>query len=304
LDVFTLHYYPQGGEFGNDVSTTMQLRRNRSTRSLWDGSYTDETWISSNVKLIPRMKAWMAANFPGSPIGITEYNWGAENHINGATAQADILGIFGREGLDLATRWTTPGSGTPTFKAIQMYRNYDGQKSTFGDISVSASGPNPDQLAVYAAERSSDGSLTFMAINKVLSGSTPVMLNITNFSGAGVANVWQLNTSNTITRLPDITYSGNTLSNTLPAQSITLFILPRALAPMHPMLRVGRLTPGGGELEVELIGAAGSRYLLEGSIDFEIWSPVSTNLLETGSATVLVDTSSGNHMFYRAALYP
>ena len=32
LDVFSVHY-PQGGEFGNDVSTAMQLLRNKSTRS-------------------------------------------------------------------------------------------------------------------------------------------------------------------------------------------------------------------------------------------------------------------------------
>ena len=44
----------------------------------------------------------MNTYYPGTPIGITEYNWGAEDHINGATAQADILGIFGREGLDMA----------------------------------------------------------------------------------------------------------------------------------------------------------------------------------------------------------
>ena len=36
LDVFTVHYYPQDNEFSDDVSTAMQLRRNRSTRSLWD----------------------------------------------------------------------------------------------------------------------------------------------------------------------------------------------------------------------------------------------------------------------------
>ena len=78
-------------------------------------------------------------------IAITEYNWGAEADINGATAQADILGIFGREGLDLATRWTTPDPSTPTYKAIKMYRNYDGNKSTFGETSVSAIGAEPGQ---------------------------------------------------------------------------------------------------------------------------------------------------------------
>jgi len=89
----------------------MQLRRNRSTRSLWDPTYTDETWINDKVRLIPRLKQWAAQYYPGTPVGINEYNWGAEDHINGATAQADVLGIFGREGLDLATRWTTPAAG-------------------------------------------------------------------------------------------------------------------------------------------------------------------------------------------------
>jgi hypothetical protein len=51
IDAFTVHYYPQGGEFWppDDVSSAMQLRRNRSTRSLWDPAYTDETWINDRV---------------------------------------------------------------------------------------------------------------------------------------------------------------------------------------------------------------------------------------------------------------
>src|SRR2546427_555876 len=46
LDVFSLHYYPQSGEFGDDVTTNMQLLRNRSTRSLWDPNYVDQSWIN------------------------------------------------------------------------------------------------------------------------------------------------------------------------------------------------------------------------------------------------------------------
>jgi len=41
LDIFSLHYYPQGGEYGNDTSTAMQQRRYRSTRALWDPGYVD-----------------------------------------------------------------------------------------------------------------------------------------------------------------------------------------------------------------------------------------------------------------------
>ena len=145
LDVFTVHYYPQGGEFSDDVSTAMQLRRNRSTRSLWDPNYVDESWINDQVQLIPRLKGWVDSYYPGTPIGITEYNWGAEGHINGATTQADVFGIFGREGLDMAARWTTPAASTPTYKAMKMYRNYDGSKSDLRRHAASPPRPEPGQ---------------------------------------------------------------------------------------------------------------------------------------------------------------
>ena len=38
LDYFTLHFYPQGAEGGNDVSVATQQLRNRSTRGLWDSN--------------------------------------------------------------------------------------------------------------------------------------------------------------------------------------------------------------------------------------------------------------------------
>jgi glycosyl hydrolase family 44 len=234
LDVFTVHYYPQGGEFSDDVSTAMQLRRNRSTRSLWDPSYVDETWINDRMQLIRRLKSWVNTSYPGTPVGITEYNWGAENHINGATTQADIYGIFGREGLDMAARWATPAATTPTYKAMKMYRNYDGSRSAFGDTSVGASTPNPDVTSAFAAQRSSDGALTIMVISKSLSGTTAATVNLANVVHAGTAQVWQLTSANTIARLSDINVVGNSFSATLPAQSITLFVLPTAALPSAP----------------------------------------------------------------------
>ena len=230
LDVFSVHYYPQGGEFSNDTSSSMQLRRNRSTRSLWDPNYVDETWINDKVKLVPRLKDWVSSYYPGTKTALTEYNWGAEGHMNGATAQADVFGILGREGLDMAARWTTPAAGTPVYKAIKMYRNYDGNKSSFGDTSVQATVPNPDNLSAFAALRTSDGSLTVMVINKYLASSTPTTINLANFSHGSSAQVWQLTSANTITRLADVSFSGNSLTASLPQQSVTLFVIPAAAA--------------------------------------------------------------------------
>jgi PKD repeat protein len=271
LDVFSLHYYPQGGEFGNDTSTAMQQLRNRSTRSLWDPNYTDVTWINDKVQLIPRMKGWVNSYYPGLKVAITEYNWGAEGHINGATTQADIYGIFGREGLDIGARWTTPDAATPTYKAMKLFRNYDGAKSGFGDTSVAATVPNPDDLSAFAAVRGSDGAMTVMVVSKVLSGNTPVTVNLANFANAGSAQVWQLTSGNTINHPANVALNGNSLVASVPAQSVTLYVIAGGM-PNLPPTAVIQATPTSGvaPLTVNFSGASSSDP--DGSIASYSWN--------------------------------
>jgi hypothetical protein len=299
LDVFTLHYYPQGGETSeSDVSSATQLLRNRSTRSLWDTNYVDTSWIGSVVNLIPRMKQWVAANYPGTMIGITEYNWGAENYANGGTAQADVLGIFGRESLDLATRWTAPATNTPAYNAFKMFRNYDGNKSAFGDINVRATVPNPDNLSAFASIRSSDGKLILLVVNKDLQKYTPATFNLTNFSGLGIAQAWQLNSNNVIVHLPDAGITNSVLSQTLPPQSITTFVLPPAAA---STLHFGtNVAPG--QLELWLHGQAASTYVLLSSTDLVHWLPIETNTLASNSFRFVIPTTNPSPAYYRTWL--
>jgi hypothetical protein len=300
LDVFTLHYYPQGGEFSNNVSPEMQARRNRSTRSLWDPNYTDETWINDKVQLIPRMKNWMAQYYPGTITGLTEYNWGAENHINGATAQADIYGIFGREGLDMAARWTTPDAATPTFKAMKMYRNYDGNNSGFGETSVSTTVPNPDNVSAFAAQRRSDGALTIMVINKT-TNNTPATINLSNFSSYRTAQVWQLTgITNQINRLADAAVSNGTITATLPAQSITLFVVPARTPTAASVMISGRVMNAAGRglrgIRVALTGANGEqRTVLTNSFGYYHFADVAAG------STYVINVFSKKHTFNQPA---
>lgn len=227
LDVFTVHYYPQGNEYSFSTDAAVQLERNRSTRSLWDPNYKDTSWMDDHVNLVARMRGWVDKHYPGTPIGITEYAWCInDDYVGCATASADVWGIFGRENLDLATRWTTPGNGTVTYKALQMYRNYDGNKSTFGDISVRAAAPNPDNVAAFASIRSSDKAMTVMLINKQLGTAATTTVNLANFTATGAAQRWQLTSSNAITAQAAVTVTNNALTVTLPAQSITLLVIP------------------------------------------------------------------------------
>jgi hypothetical protein len=234
LDVLSVHYYPQGGEFSDDVSRDTQLLRNRSTRSLWDPTYVDASWINDTVNLCARLKGWVSTYYPSTAVGITEYSWGADGHINGATAQADVLGILGREGIDMALRWESPDPSTPTFLAMKMFRNYDDQGAGFGETSVATSAPDPDTLSAFASVRASDGALTVIAINKSLDGSTPLTLNVANFASAGTAEVYQLTATNSIDHVAPVAVTNGSISAVLPTQSITLFVLAPAPTPTTP----------------------------------------------------------------------
>jgi hypothetical protein len=189
LDYFDQHFYPQ---ISGDKDPTTNALRLRSTRSLWDPTYVEESRIGPSgvnappPQFIRTMKSWIAQYSPGTKTAITEYKWGALDDINGALAEADILGIFGREGLDLATMWGEPKSIDPGVYAFRMYRNYDGAGSRFGDVSVSATAADQDQLAVYAAQRSSDKALTVMVVNKT-GGDLTSPLAVVGFDNAGPA---------------------------------------------------------------------------------------------------------------------
>ena len=309
LDYFTLHCYPQevasdGGQVsGDDVSTATELLRNESTRQFWDTNYVDPSWINSVIMLIPRIKSWVSTYYPGTKIGITEYNWGAEASINGATAQADLLGIFGWQGLDLATRWTTPTNTVPTYLAMKIYRNYDGNKSTFGDTSISATGTDPDDISTFAAVRSVDGALTAMVVNKQLTGVQPLTMTISNFYSSGTAQVWQLTSSNVITRLANVSLTGNTLSNSVPPQSITLFVLPAGTNPPPPMLAAGTVS-ATNRFDFWLTGQSGQSYIIQGSSNLMSWSPVQTNLLTNSPVLVAPAATNAPYRFYRALWVP
>jgi hypothetical protein len=233
LDYLDLHYYPQaaGVSLSPAGDATIQALRLRSTRSLWDPTYTDESWIADKVRLIPRMREWVSTHYPGTKLAITEYNWGGLESVNGALAHADLLGIFGREGLDLATLWDPPGSTQPGAYAFRIFRNYDGGGHGFGETGIAAVSADQGALAVYSAQRSSDGALTVVVINKTAVSLTSSVF-LTGFPLPPSAALYRYSPANlgAIVHLTDQPLAGSGFSTVFPASSITLFeILPAKL---------------------------------------------------------------------------
>ena len=241
LDVLDVHaYITPSGLSSSAGNAAMETLRMTSTRALWDpnytvpgGGYEDATGVEQAPQMVPRLIQWVAQNYPGTMTGITEYNWGAQDTITGAIAQADILGIFGREGLDLATVW--PNTLTPQNPAafsFKLFLNYDGSGSSFGNTSVSAISGNPDQLSIFAAQRT-DSALTVVVLNKTTSTITD-SITFANFLPAGTAQAWQYSPSNltAIARQPDLSLSGAILTAAFPAYSMTLLVIPQSQGAM------------------------------------------------------------------------
>jgi uncharacterized protein (TIGR03437 family) len=245
LDYLDEHSYlaPSSVAFSSAGNAANQALRLQSTRVFWDPNYivTGDYWIKDTEnngapvapRFIPRLREMVAQNYPGTKIALTEYNWGALDDINGALAQADLLGIFGREGADAATLWGPPKPTDPGAFAFKIYRNYDGIGGTFGETGVQATSDDQSKLALYAAVRS-DLSLTLMVINKT-SGDLSTAVSLANFSAGSAAKAWLYSAAqpSAIVALPDVPAGGSGISAVFPANSITLLVIPPATLPVE-----------------------------------------------------------------------
>lgn len=159
LDLVDVHFYPQGRGIGfgraGDTDADTAARRIRATRALWDPTYRDESWIADEVKLIPRLEAWIAERHPGLGISIGEYNFGAEGHMSGGLALAEALGRFGERGIKAAFYWDYPPPDSPAFWAFRAYRDFDGAGARFLDESIPA--VTSDRRSSIFASRSPTG---------------------------------------------------------------------------------------------------------------------------------------------------
>jgi hypothetical protein len=180
LDALDLHWYPEAtgggtrisGEQSPNPSDAVVQARLQAPRSLWDSTYVETSWIPSTIQnkpidLIHRMQSKIAAKYPGTGLSFSEYDYGGANHISGAIAQADVLGIFGRYGVYAATQWPLVASEPFTYAGFASYRNYDGANGSFGDTSIHAATSDAVKTSVYASVDSQNaGKMVLVAINK------------------------------------------------------------------------------------------------------------------------------------------
>jgi fibronectin type 3 domain-containing protein len=238
IDVYDFHWYSEATDGTTRVVnltsaslTDAQVQAIvQSPRSLWDSTFTENSWITNSVlgepiQLLPRLQSKINAEFPGTKISITEYENGGDNHIAGTIAQADNLGIFGSQGVYAATLW--PLGNCPYILAgFRAFRGFDGASADFGDTSLQTTSSDVQNVVVYASlDSTAPGRVVFVAINR---STTAQVTAINGQALSGTATIYQMTAAsaqgqNPVKPVPagQMAVNGSSFTITLPALSVT-----------------------------------------------------------------------------------
>ena len=236
LDVLDIHWYPEARGDNritetNANTTADKLARVQAPRTLWDNNYTENSWIGqwfgAYLPLIPRLKESIDEFYPGTKLAFTEFSYGGENDITGAIAMADVLGIFGKYDVYLGTYWQLDSPSNYISAAYKIYRNYDGNNSTFGDNSLPSVTSDSVSTSVYGSLNETGNEIHLVVINKKLNESVNSNFTILSQHNIQSGSVWKLDgNSFEIAEInPVINITNNSFSYTLPAGSVCHFVL-------------------------------------------------------------------------------
>jgi hypothetical protein len=224
LDVLDVHFYPaEDGLYGGNAKTDPDASalRLRSTRALWDPSYTDESWINEPIRLIPRLKEWIATYHPGLLISLGEWSFGADQHISGGLATAEALGRFGQQGLDAAFYWDGPKKDSATFWAFRAYRNFDGKGGRFQDVSLTTR--ESEGVSLFASRDAGGTKIVAILLNRDPDISATVRLELDGCARVASHRVFRFTAgSSGLLPQPPGQADEQGISETLPPYSLTV----------------------------------------------------------------------------------
>ena len=209
LHYLDLHYYPQGGQ------------NPERTRSLWDKTYKDPSWIDDTIALVPRMHDWVDQHYPGTRIAVSEFDFSDHDTADGAVAYAEILGIYGREGLDLATAWGAPGADEAAFSAYRLYRNFDGNGGQFESVSVKTTVSGPAGVEAYGSVSAT--RMTVALVNET-GASTGATVTLGSFAPGSNAHIFRGNGA-LVEKQAEVEVASGQVTVTLPGKSITMVVI-------------------------------------------------------------------------------
>jgi mannan endo-1,4-beta-mannosidase len=170
------------------------------------------------------LKGKIAAHYPGTKLAFTEYNYGAGGDISGGIAQADVLGIFGQQGVFAANMWPL-SAVTYIDAAFNMYQDPAGNGTKVGDTSVSTVDSDTVNTSAYGFVNSANANeVDAVVINKTASPMTTTV-QITNPTSLTSVKVYQLTSASASPQAAGtFAVQNNQYQYTMPAYSVSTLV--------------------------------------------------------------------------------
>jgi len=175
--------------------------------------------------ILKRVNDWVASINPGMKTAVSEYSFGDDSLITSALANTNALGVFAQMGVQVATRWVVPNTGSIAEEAFKIYLNYDGKGSRVTGDYVETASSNIDAVSAFAFNNPSTKKVYVVIINNVQSGPNPVTVDVSDFAQTGTINYFSFASGQPIHPAGTGSVSGGTFSYTAPAWSASLAVV-------------------------------------------------------------------------------
>ena len=179
LDVLDIHWYP--GE-SSDAEVVQLHRIFYDKNYIYPGANGVKTinggWDTSQTKeyIFNRIESWLNTHFGpdhGIGLGMSESGINSSNPNVNAVLYASILGTFANNSVELYTPWSWK---TGMWETLHLFSRYS------QPYNIPAASSNENTLSGYASISADNDSMTVMIVNRDLTVSKTVKVNLNGFT--------------------------------------------------------------------------------------------------------------------------
>ncbi len=289
LDVLDIHYYSESCRNGDEDAM-------QSVRTLYEEGFVENSWIGQwcqdKLPILPTIKESIDKYYPGTKLAITEYSFGGKGTC-ATIAQAEALGCYADEGVYFASLW---GGDEYQFSGINLYTNYDGNGSSFGNMLVPTVTDDVALASAYSSINGTDkGTVTAMITNKDMSRSENAVVSLNNADTKyEAAAVYAVHGDTNEIRLIDVieNVDSNKVNITLPACSAAMVVITDNASDFE---NLEMYNPDKYRYETETFDNPSSMINDKGYVEVPISDPAALKqIIITGNVTSSAGSSWGS----------
>ena len=165
---------------------------------------------------------------------IGEWDYGHDMDISHGISTVDALGAFAANQVQIANRWNTSSGNSGNFTSLsyQLFRNYDGALSTYGDICLPTTFNAKNKASVWASKSLQSDKIHIIILNKDLSNINQYQIKVGK-EDLVVESVWGFDENSA--NIKEIFHNGVITKD-------SLYISVPALSAFHVILSTNEIT--------------------------------------------------------------